>query len=332
MTILTRCPECGHKYRFDDKHVGRQAKCKNGHVFTVRSADHAVPGDEPAILDLSSPQVATELDETENPAQSLEESEMLDAKDSIDLPEDGRKKPLMRLLAIAFLTVPVLVLLVAVFSVWFSDWYPKHWATYSDPYEAAKAGSVRELKRMHQDKKLLDNPRVIFVTPVDYGVDENGMRVQGSIRIAVTPLQAAVARGQLDAVVYLLQAGCNPWKRDADTTYSAVEEAYWPGRTEILNAILDPANYKPAEDGSSLLHGAARANCSPGIRLLLQHGASVNAKNKKGHTPVYEAAYRGYDECVKLLLSSGANPKDVEKADRDRLVEQAKGTADSKVK
>jgi|GEM_PF-890447 len=53
MPITTRCPECGHKYRFDEKHAGRQAKCKNGHVFTVTPEVQPVAGAQQAPPEVS---------------------------------------------------------------------------------------------------------------------------------------------------------------------------------------------------------------------------------------------------------------------------------------
>ena len=47
MPITTRCPECGTKYRLAREHIGRQAKCKNGHVFTVVPEAQLVPEPQP---------------------------------------------------------------------------------------------------------------------------------------------------------------------------------------------------------------------------------------------------------------------------------------------
>ena len=264
MPITTRCPECGHKYRFDAKHAGRQAKCKNGHVFTV------------------APDIQAEATEVESPQPSERVAQAV-----------------------------------------------RRDRTYRLAFLAIEAGCVRELKRMHLERKPLDEPHEISHRLVDMGIDENGTKCVYRESLTETPLQAAVSHGHLDAVVFLLQVGCNPWKRNANAARSALEEAQLASKMDIIDAMLDPANYKPTEDGSSLLHEAARANCQAGIRLLLEHGASVNAKNKKGRTPVYEAAYRGYDECVKLLLSRGASPEDVEKGERNRDIEKER--AGSKV-
>lgn len=49
MPITTRCPECGTKYRVDEKHLDRQARCKNGHVFTVIPEAQIVEDPQPVI-------------------------------------------------------------------------------------------------------------------------------------------------------------------------------------------------------------------------------------------------------------------------------------------
>jgi len=36
-------------------------------------------------------------------------------------------------------------------------------------------------------------------------------------------------------------------------------------------------------------------------KLLIDHGAGIDAKNKAGHTPLHEATLKGYDDIVELL-------------------------------
>ena len=44
------------------------------------------------------------------------------------------------------------------------------------------------------------------------------------------------------------------------------------------------------------------------IKVLIRAGANVNSINAGGHTPLHEAAYRGYEDTIKMLLLHGANP------------------------
>lgn len=43
------------------------------------------------------------------------------------------------------------------------------------------------------------------------------------------------------------------------------------------------------------------------MRLLVQHGASLNVQSQNGFTPLYMAAQENHDGVVKYLLSKGAN-------------------------
>lgn len=43
------------------------------------------------------------------------------------------------------------------------------------------------------------------------------------------------------------------------------------------------------------------------VRLLIQHGASINVQSQNGFTPLYMASQENHDGCVKYLLAKGAN-------------------------
>ena len=60
-----------------------------------------------------------------------------------------------------------------------------------------------------------------------------------------------------------------------------------------------------ANDGETALHKAANNGYEEIVKLLLAHGAEVNAISHKGHTPLHRAA-RGHKEIAELLLTHGA--------------------------
>ena len=114
---------------------------------------------------------------------------------------------------------------------------------------------------------------------------------------------AAAARGNLDAVKLLLEHGANIDTRngagDTALTLAAAADAMlveWTGydgrRETIHNAILTAGGIK----GNSTL-----------IELFLDHGASINLKDKAGDTALTLAAGKGKLDAVKLLLNRGAD-------------------------
>lgn len=58
--------------------------------------------------------------------------------------------------------------------------------------------------------------------------------------------------------------------------------------------------------GQTALHIAAGRNCTKVMRILLDHGARVNARDVMAATPLHEAASHGSLDAAALLLKSGA--------------------------
>ena len=57
------------------------------------------------------------------------------------------------------------------------------------------------------------------------------------------------------------------------------------------------------------------------MKLLIASGANVNTVNAGGHTPLHEAAYRGFDEILMKLLQNGARPNAISNQKRTPLHE-----------
>jgi uncharacterized protein len=57
------------------------------------------------------------------------------------------------------------------------------------------------------------------------------------------------------------------------------------------------------------LHSAASARNLDAARLLLKHGAPINARQQAGWTPIHAAAQNGDRAMVELMLKHGADPQ-----------------------
>ncbi|XP_039624492.1 ankyrin repeat domain-containing protein 39 [Polypterus senegalus] len=83
------------------------------------------------------------------------------------------------------------------------------------------------------------------------------------------------------------------------------------GELDRVKGFLDKGTNPCIVDkfGYTALHYASRSGSLSVCRILLQHGACVNAQTRGGATSLHRAAYCGHGDVVALLLSSGADPK-----------------------
>lgn len=83
-----------------------------------------------------------------------------------------------------------------------------------------------------------------------------------------------------------------------------------PGAARLLiekGALVDAVASNPMK--VMPLHSAASARNLEAARLLLEHGAPVNARQQGGWVPIHAAAQNGDLAMVELMLQHGADPK-----------------------
>jgi ankyrin repeat protein len=128
----------------------------------------------------------------------------------------------------------------------------------------------------------------------------------------VRPLVAALAGEHFQTADLLRHNGADPDVRGRERR-NPLHAAAYSGNFEVVRILIeyDPA-YINARDGTGWtpLHWASKGhNFKDGsvLRLLLEHGADINAQNQAGRTPLYRASYMGALEVVCLLLEHGAD-------------------------
>jgi hypothetical protein len=135
----------------------------------------------------------------------------------------------------------------------------------------------------------------------------------------LTPLVAALAAGHFQTAKFLHDNGADPDVRGYNET-TPLHSAAYHGEFKLTQEFL---KYKAdvdarRDDGRTPLHYASLGTSQRGpniglplsnvVRLLLEHGADVNAlENDDSYTPLHVAVNYGRVEVVRVLLEHGAN-------------------------
>lgn len=137
-----------------------------------------------------------------------------------------------------------------------------------------------------------------------------------------TPLHLACEYGYFWCLDVLLKARANINIKDMDG-YSAFHKASRNGHIDCMQALIEcgvdvnesvlrrenPRPYGcPKGRGESALHLAVYSHVVECVKLLITHGANVNAQDNHGRTPLHYAVYSEAIGIAEVLLSAGANP------------------------
>ncbi len=139
---------------------------------------------------------------------------------------------------------------------------------------------------------------------------EAGAKVDIKQKDGETALHIACGRGNTQVAEALLNAGAKVEIQDKDGLTPIFYAARY-GKTELVELLLKTGistetSYN--KYGISVLMWAAMTQKNPDVvKLLLNAGASVDAKAKSGETALMLAACAGNSEIVEILLQAGAD-------------------------
>jgi len=95
--------------------------------------------------------------------------------------------------------------------------------------------------------------------------------------------------------------------------FTALHFACYFGQPEAAGVLLDSGAKSDAVAANPMrvmpLHSAASARNLEAARMLLEHGAPINARQQGGWTPIHAAAQNGDRTMVELLLERGADAR-----------------------
>lgn len=129
---------------------------------------------------------------------------------------------------------------------------------------------------------------------------------------AVLDLFSAAALGRLEAVQAALAADPQALNALSTDGYPALGLAAFMGRLNVAAWLLERGADATIPSRNAMevqpLHAAAAGRHLEIARLLLAHGADVNARQQGGFAPLHAAAQNGQVDLVRLLLAHGADP------------------------
>lgn len=140
---------------------------------------------------------------------------------------------------------------------------------------------------------------------VSQGADPNARGDRG-----ITPLQFAMMSESIDGMEALLKAGADPNLPGLGGS-TAVHLAAIADDPKYLRLLLDNGgdpNARHGETQAGPLAGAAGPRTDAQFRMLLDAGADPNLADRTGNTALHAAAMVNAGEHVLLLLERGASP------------------------
>lgn len=130
--------------------------------------------------------------------------------------------------------------------------------------------------------------------------------------VGCTPLHRACANNCCYAIAALAMYGANMNKRNNEGKAPLHQAAATPGRLGVVQLLLAAGADSTLRGGSgdeeaTALHHAAKAGHIDVIEVLIEAGASVDAKNSSGSTALLHAVKANKSKAVDALLEAGAD-------------------------
>jgi ankyrin repeat protein len=138
---------------------------------------------------------------------------------------------------------------------------------------------------------------------------EQGAQVEATNVYGGTALNIAAELGRLECVKRLVQAKANVnvvTAGERNPLFGAAERGHEQVVRALLEAGADAAWISP-RDKLPTLYAAALSGSPQVVKLLIDHGAKVDAQTAKGETALIAAAYAGKPEVIEVLLGAGAD-------------------------
>ena len=136
---------------------------------------------------------------------------------------------------------------------------------------------------------------------LERGVDVTVQNMDGEV-----PLHLASREGQADVARMLIEGGADVTAQNKDgetplhlTLFRSLRLASFRGQVRVPRMRF--------ERGGGMVKKSAQ-QYGEVARILLEHGADVNARNKKGSTPFHLASRGGLAEVTRVLLQHSADP------------------------
>ena len=169
---------------------------------------------------------------------------------------------------------------------------------------------------------IITEPDLVFYF-IDFTASSDWLNIKN--KLSQTPLHVAVLTNKKSVVRRLVIGGANIEARDCYGNMP-VHIACREGLLDIVRALVEPVSFEEQQrnnydyafnqlhqkfslnavnyDGVPCLHIAASKGHLDIVKLLLKHGADINAKaEKSGRTILHEAAWHGNLNLVKFLVS-----------------------------
>lgn len=120
----------------------------------------------------------------------------------------------------------------------------------------------------------------------------------------------AAAVGELEQVQHLIEERPEDVNAVAPDGFQPLGLAAFFGHLDVARFLLETGAAVDSPSHNPLkvmpLHSAAAGNWADMVRLLIAHGAPVNARQAEGFAPLHSAAQNGSVEIVQDLLAAGA--------------------------